>query len=71
MRIILFLFFIFYLNFSYAFEYNPETTLKFDPDIYHGSLKNGLKFYIQESDNPKEVGYLRLIINVGSLQEEE
>jgi len=71
MRIILFLFFIFYLNVSYALEYSPETELKFDPDIYHGSLKNGLKYYIQESDKPKEVGYLRLIINAGSLQEED
>ena len=71
MRIILFLFFICYLNISYAFEYRQETALKFDPNIYHGTLKNGLKYYIQESDKPKEVGYLRLIINAGSLQEED
>ena len=71
MRVVLFLFFAFYLKFSFAFEYNPETTLKIDPDIYHGTLKNGLKYYIQESDKPKEVGYLRLIINAGSLQEED
>ena len=71
MRIILLLLVIFYSNISYAFEYNSKALLKFDSEIYHGSLGNGLKFYIQESDNPKEVGYLRLIINVGSLQEED
>ena len=62
--------FIFTLD-VFALEYNPNTPLKFDPEIAAGQLDNGLTYYVYENDEPEDVAYLRLVIRAGSLQEDE
>ena len=65
---------VFYYLFSFsvvALEYNPNTPLKFDPEIDTGQLDNGLTFYVYENNEPEDVAYLRLVIRTGSLQEDE
>jgi len=65
---------VFYYLFSFsvvALEYNPKTSLQFDPEIAAGQLDNGLTYYVYENDEPEDVAYLRLVIRAGSLQEDE
>ena len=62
--------FIFTLD-VFALEYNPNTPLKFDPEIAAGQLDNGLTYYVYENDEPEDVAYLRLVIRAGSLQEDD
>jgi zinc protease len=69
-KLLLTAFFIFTLN-VFALEYNPNTSLKLDPEIAAGQLDNGLTYYVYENDEPEDVAYLRLVIRAGSLQEDE
>ena len=55
----------------FALEYNPNTSLKLDPEIVAGQLDNGLTYYVYENDEPEDVAYLRLVVRAGSLQEDE
>ena len=36
-----------------------------------GQLENGLRYYIRENDEPEKRAYLRLVVNAGSILEEE
>jgi len=66
--------FISILNFSQqnnTLEYNLESEIPKDTSAIRGQLANGLKYYIKENDRPKDVVNIRLVVNVGHLQEDE
>jgi zinc protease len=42
-----------------------------DPKVITGKLSNGLKYYIRENQKPENRVEMRLIVNAGSLQENE
>ncbi|WP_288065020.1 M16 family metallopeptidase, partial [Rodentibacter caecimuris] len=46
-------------------------TLPFDPDIKQGKLANGLQYYILHNSEPKNRVYLRLVVNAGSMHEDD
>lgn len=48
-----------------------DAPLPIDPDLRIGRLENGLTYYIRENRKPEGRALLRLVVNVGSLQEEE
>lgn len=48
-----------------------QRILPFHPDILQGKLNNGLRYYILENDEPKDRVYLRLVVNAGSMNEDE
>ncbi|BFU60030.1 MULTISPECIES: M16 family metallopeptidase [Rodentibacter] len=48
-----------------------QNTLPFHPDLLQGKLANGLRYYILENDDPKDRVYLRLVVNAGSMNEDE
>ena len=48
-----------------------DAPFSIDPDLRVGTLDNGLKYYIRENQKPEGRAMLRLVVNVGSLQEEE
>ncbi len=48
-----------------------QNTLPFHPDILQGKLDNGLRYYILENEEPKDRVYLRLVVNAGSMNEDE
>lgn len=45
--------------------------LKVSQELEQGTLKNGLKYYIYKNKKPENKAYLALIVDSGSLQEEE
>ncbi len=49
----------------------PMQELPFDPDVIRGTLPNGLTYYIQHNENPKERAFFYIAQKVGSVQEEE
>lgn len=42
-----------------------------DPAVKQGRLKNGLRYFIRENERPANRAELRLVVNAGSLQEDE
>ena len=49
----------------------PEGDLPFDPEAHHGTLGNGLTWYVKENREPLNRAQLRLAIRAGSILEEE
>ncbi len=47
-----------------------NTLLPTNPDIHMGRLANGLRYIIRENERPKNRGYLRLVVNAGSVIED-
>ena len=45
--------------------------LAFDPNIKHGKLTNGLQYYILNNRDPKDRVYIRLVVNAGSMHEDD
>ncbi len=45
--------------------------LPVDPDVRIGQLKNGLTYYIRKNEKPEDKVELRLVLNAGSVLEEE
>jgi zinc protease len=45
--------------------------LPVDPNVTIGTLENGLRYYIRENPEPKERAELRLVINAGSVLEDD
>ncbi|MCP3980848.1 MAG: insulinase family protein [bacterium] len=43
----------------------------FDPDVVTGKLDNGLTYYIRHNERPKQRAELWLVLNAGSLQEDD
>jgi len=67
--------FLFLSTITFAQEkvanYNLEDPIPKDTSAIRGELKNGLKYYILKNDRPKKTVEMRLMVKVGSLQEEE
>ena len=45
--------------------------LPVDPDVTTGTLPNGLKYYVRKNALPEKRAELRLVVNAGSLLEED
>ncbi|WP_179316990.1 M16 family metallopeptidase [Winogradskyella undariae] len=52
-------------------KYNPSDPIPTDPNVKTGVLKNGLTYYIQNNPKPENKVELRLVINAGSILEDE
>jgi zinc protease len=50
-------------------QINEEIPL--DPNVKVGILENGLKYYIRKNEKPEDKVELRLVVNVGSMMEED
>ena len=48
-----------------------DSLLPVDPSVTIGRLSNGLRYYIRENRRPLNRAELRLVVNAGSVQEEE
>lgn len=48
-----------------------RSPLPFDENIITGQFENGMKYYIQKNAKPENRAELRLVVNAGSMQEDE
>ena len=48
-----------------------EDVLPMDPDVLSGQLENGMEYFVRSHSWPEDRVVLRLIVNAGSVQEEE
>src|SRR5207237_7529564 len=48
-----------------------STPLPFDPAVTVGTLSNGMRYYIRENHKPEKRAELRLVVNAGSVLEDE
>src|SRR6266550_3083665 len=49
----------------------PPTPLPFDPAVTVGALPNGMRYYIRENHKPEKRAELRLVVNAGSVLEDD
>lgn len=67
--------FLLCLLLSYMLSIGAQTALTdrlpLDPAVQTGKLKNGLTYYIRKNAKPEKKVELRLVINAGSLQEDD
>ena len=54
-----------------AQEINYSSKIPFDADVKKGVLKNGLTYYIKKNGKPEKKVDLRLVINAGSILEDD
>lgn len=52
-------------------DFDLSAPLSVDPDVKVGELDNGLRYYIRKNARPENRVSLRLVVNAGSLQEED
>jgi zinc protease len=52
-------------------QQNLNDTLPIDPNVKIGKLSNGLTYYIRKNDKPDQKVELRLVVNAGSILENE
>lgn len=45
--------------------------LNSDPDLVQGRLDNGFRYYLAPNDAPAKRVYLRLVVNAGSMHEDD
>ena len=50
---------------------SPSPAIPFNPDVKTGQLSNGLKYYILKNAKPEKKVELRLVVNAGSMMEDE
>lgn len=55
---------------STSLSLTESQTLPFDDNILRGRLDNGLKYYILLNNQPAERVYIRLVVNAGSMHED-
>ncbi|ESU23269.1 putative zinc protease pqqL [Flavobacterium enshiense DK69] len=55
----------------FAQEMDLSKTIPFDPEVKTGKLKNGLTYYIKKNAKPESKVDLRLVINAGSILEDD
>ncbi|HJQ53603.1 MAG TPA: insulinase family protein [Gemmatimonadaceae bacterium] len=48
-----------------------DTPLPFDPAVTVGTLSNGMRYYIRENHKPEKRAELRLVVNAGSVLEDD
>src|SRR6202163_4609572 len=49
----------------------PGSPLPFDPSVTVGTLPNGMRYYIRENHKPEKRAELRLVVNAGSVLEDD
>ena len=54
-----------------AQQYNPSDPIPPDPAVTTGTLANGLTYFIHENDEPENRAALRLVVNAGSILEDD
>jgi zinc protease len=52
-------------------EYRDDIPLPLDEKCLHGTLSNGLTYYIQDNKKPEARAELRLVVKIGSVYEED
>jgi len=52
-------------------NYQLSDPLPADTEVKIGKLKNGLTYYIRENEKPKNRAYIRLVVNTGSVMEDD
>lgn len=52
-------------------QFDPDMPLPMNPDLRIGKLENGLTYYIQHNEEPKERADFYIIYKVGALQEND
>lgn len=55
-------------------EVAPHATaeaIPFDPDVRHGVLDNGIRWFVETNDKPDDRAVLRLVVEAGSVLEDE
>jgi zinc protease len=57
--------------FNNSFTYSQQENLPVNPDVKIGYLDNGIKYYILENKKPEKRCELRLIVNAGSVLEND
>lgn len=55
----------------FAQEIKETSAIPFDPKVKKGTLKNGITYYIRKNNKPENKVDLRLIVNAGSVLENE
>jgi zinc protease len=60
-----------FLAFAVSFSYAQDTKLTIDPTVKIGKLANGLTYYIKNNKKPEKKVELRLVVNAGSILEDE
>jgi zinc protease len=66
----LFVLIAFSVQCGYA-QLNLSDTLTVDPKVKIGKLQNGLTYYIRQNKKPEQKVELRLVVNTGSIMEDE
>lgn len=56
---------------SKAQQASEADRLELNPEVRHGKLENGLTYYVQQNGRPEDRVQLRLVVNAGSILEEE
>ncbi len=69
----LFLLFVLMLtSFALKAQYDDlEAAIPLSPEVKKGTLSNGLTYYIRKNEQPKNLLQLRLVVNAGSILEDE
>lgn len=52
-------------------QFNPQSPIPMDSRVKMGKLSNGLTYYIQKNPKPEKKVELRLVVNTGSVLEDE
>ena len=52
-------------------QVNPSDKMPIDPQVKIGKLDNGLTYYIRQNKRPEKKVELRLVVNVGSINEDD
>lgn len=67
----LFTLFLLFISSSLFAQRNLNDTLPVDPNVKIGKLGNGLTYYIRQNKKPEQKVELRLVVNAGSILENE
>jgi zinc protease len=59
------------MGFMWMFNILNAQEIPFDPSIKTGTLSNGVRYFIQKNAKPEKQAALRLVVNVGSIEEDE
>lgn len=59
------------LAFTVVYSYAQDTKIPVDPKVKIGKLANGLTYYIRSNKKPEKKVELRLVINAGSILEDD
>lgn len=58
-------------SFAYSEELKLSQPIPLNPSVLHGKLPNGLTYYVLENKEPQEQLYLSLVVNAGSVLEDD